>query len=72
MPELASKITNIYSNAVSLVIEQGEETMELVEKTAKNFVLNYTQLVIQMYCENQESLVKKAKNKKKEEGEPSV
>ena len=34
---------------------------KLVEQTTKSFILNYAQLVLQMYCETQESLISKQK-----------
>ena len=67
MPEVSDLYLKICELFSSLLLKQISSSSEpthlntLVEKTFRSYILNHTQLIMQIYCETQEEIGKNIK-----------
>jgi hypothetical protein len=68
--DLYSKVCELFSSHIRQQMDSSSEPSQLdklVENTLRSYILNHTQLILQIYCESQEALVKKAKEMQNQE-----
>ena len=71
--DLYCKVCELFSSLSKQISRSTEPSQldSLVEKTMQSYILNHTQLILQMYCEEQEGIGKRVK-KAAEGGEPET